>query len=118
MTNALCSGYDPGVKSVNWPLSMLASIAIVTIGVVAILDKDVTAVSGVILTLLIALGLVELKGIKEATNGNQDKLMEQNKALMAEMAEYRRSAARITDRALEAAPMAPKEPLPDMKGPI
>jgi len=82
-------------------------VAMVVIGTVALLDRDVAAVSSAILTLLVALGLAELREIKSNTNGSNNSLLEQNKALMHELAQYRRDALRITDRAFESAPMGP-----------
>lgn len=89
------------------PLAIMVSVAMVVIGIVAITDRDVAAVSSAILTLLIALGLAELREIKSQGNGNINTLMEQNKALMQELAQYRRDAVRITDRALDSAPLNP-----------
>jgi hypothetical protein len=79
---------------------------ILVIGTVAILDRDVAAVSSAILTVLVALGLAELREIKSQTNGNNNTLMEQNRVLMQELAQYRRDAATITTRALDSAPLA------------
>lgn len=78
---------------------------ILVIGTVAILDRDVAAVSSAILTVLVALGLAELREIKSQTNGNNTTLMEQNRGLMLELAQYRRDAATITNRALDSQPL-------------
>lgn len=83
---------------------------ILVIGTVAVLDRDVAAVSSAILTVLVALGLAELREIKSQTNGNNNTLMEQNRALMLELAQYRRDAATITNRALDSAPLATTVP--------
>lgn len=91
-------------------MAIMVSVAMLVIGAVAIFDRDVTAVSGAILTLLLALGLAELREIKTSTNGNTSALMEQNRALMQELAQYRRDSVRITDRALESAPLMPAQP--------
>jgi hypothetical protein len=84
--------------------------AITVIGTVALLDRDVAAVSSAILTVLVALGLAELREIKSQTNGNSNTLMEQNRVLMQELAQYRRDAANITNRALDSAPLATANP--------
>jgi hypothetical protein len=87
----------------------MVSMAIAVIGVTAVLDRDVAAVSGAITTVLIALGLAELREIKASTNGNQDALMQQNRALMAELAQYRRDASRVTDRAMSSPALPPPD---------
>ena len=91
----------------NWPLAAIVIALVLVIGAVALFKGDVNAVSTSILTVLIALGLAELREIKSNTNGNNQTLMDQNKALMDELGEYRRNAARITDRALESQPLPP-----------
>lgn len=91
----------------SWPLAIMVSVAILVIGATALLDRDIAGVSAAITTILIALGLAELREIKTSTNGNTSALMEQNKALMAELAQYRRDSATITNRALESAPLSP-----------
>jgi len=95
------------MRNVSWSLASMVIVAMVVIGTVALLDRDVAAVSSAILTLLVALGLAELREIKSNTNGSNNSLLEQNKALMHELAQYRRDALRITDRAFESAPMGP-----------
>lgn len=102
----------------------MVSIAMLVIGTTAVLDRDVASVSAAIMTLLIALGLAELREIKTNTNGNNTVLLEQNreqnnllqeqnKALMAEIAQYRRDALNITNRALESAPLVAPQSPPD-----
>lgn len=91
----------------TWPLASVVIAVVVVIGGVALFDKNIVAVSNTLLILLMALGLAELREIKSNTNGNQSTLMEQNKKLMDELGEYRRSASRFTDRAMDAAPMNP-----------
>lgn len=88
----------------------MVSTAMIVIGVAALMDKNVTAVSTAFTTVLVALGLAELREIKSQTNGNNQTLMDQNRALMDELAQYRRDAARITDRALDSAPLVPAAP--------
>jgi hypothetical protein len=88
----------------------MVSVAILVIGATALLDRDVAGVSAAITTILIALGLAELREIKTSTNGNTTALMEQNKALMAELAQYRRDSATFTNRALESQPLLPANP--------
>lgn len=104
------------MRNVSWPLAIMVSVAMLIIGVTVVTDKDVSSVTGAIITILIALGLAELREIKSQTNGNQSTLMEQNKSLMAELAQYRRDAARITDRALDSQPLTTSVPTsPDEK---
>lgn len=95
------------MRNVSWPLALMVTVAILVIGATALLDRDVAGVSAAITTVLIALGLAELREIKTSTNGNTSALMEQNKALMQELAQYRRDSASITNRALESAPLVP-----------
>jgi hypothetical protein len=99
-----------GMRNVSWPLAIMVSVAMVIIGVTVVTNKDVSAVTGAIVTILIALGLAELREIKSNTNGNQTTLMEQNRSLMAELAQYRRDAARFTDRAMDSQAMTPPTP--------
>jgi hypothetical protein len=100
------------MKNLSWPLALMVTVAMLVIGAVAILQRDVAAVSSAILTILVALGLAELREIKSSTNGSNDRLMQQNKALMEELSEYRRSASRFTDRALDSQPMVPSSSVP------
>lgn len=89
----------------SWPLAVMVSVAMLVIGAAALLDRDVAGVSAAITTILIALGLAELREIKTQTNGNSTNLMEQNKVLMDQLAQYRRDALDITNRALDSAPL-------------
>lgn len=91
----------------SWPLAAMVIVVVLVIGVVALLDRDINAVSNTILMLLVALGLAELREIKSNTNGSNDSLMRQNQKLMDELAQYRRDAASFTNRALDAAPLPP-----------
>lgn len=102
------------MRNVNWPLAAIVISLIGVIGAVALVKGDVNAVSTAIITVLIALGLAELREIKSQTNGNNQTLMDQNKALMDELSEYRRNAARITDRALESQPLPPNPTVPQV----
>lgn len=93
-----------------WSLASMVIAVVIVIGIVALFDKDISAVSNTILTLLVALGLAELREIRTQTNGSQSSLLDQNRKLMDELAHYRREAARITDRALDSAPLAAPAP--------
>lgn len=93
------------MRNVSWPLAVMVSVAILVIGATALLDRDIAGVSAAITTILIALGLAELREIKTQTNGNNTSLMEQNKVLMDQLAQYRRDALDITNRALDSAPL-------------
>lgn len=90
-----------------WPLAAVVIVIVLVIGAMAFTDRDIDNVFNAILLLLVALGLAELREIKSQTNGSQSTLMEQNRQLMDELAQYRREAARITDRALDSAPLGP-----------
>lgn len=93
------------MRNVSWPLAVMVSVAMLVIGATALLDRDIAGVSAAITTILIALGLAELREIKTNTNGNNTSLLEQNKVLMAEIAQYRRDALDITNRALDSQPL-------------
>ena len=54
---------------ISWPLAMVTTVAITVMGVLAMFDKDVNAFIGAILLLLGALGVAELREIKNQTNG-------------------------------------------------
>lgn len=84
----------------NWPLAFMVSVAMIVIGTAAFLNKDVAAVTGSILTMLIAFGVAELREIKTSTNGNTDKLLQQNQALMAELAQYRQNQQHMMSQML------------------
>jgi len=88
----------------------MVTVAMLVIGATALFDRDVAAVSGAIITVLLALGIAELREIKAQTNGNQDALMQQNRALMSEIAQYRRDASRVTDMAFSSSPLVAPSP--------
>jgi hypothetical protein len=90
------------MKNLSWPMALVLSLVVVVIGTLAFVGKDVRTVSDAILFILVALGYAELREIKSNTNGNNTKMLE-------ELAEYRRQAARLTDKALESAPLVPPE---------
>lgn len=92
-----------------WPIALVVSVAIVVIGVLSAMDKDPVTVVGAIVLLLGAFGYAELREIKSNTNGTQTKLIEQNTALLAELAEYRRANARSFQQALESPAIAVKD---------
>jgi hypothetical protein len=96
--------HDPGkikvVKSMSWPLAIMVSVAMLVIGTTALLNKDVAAVTGSILTLLIAFGVAELREIKTNTNGSNEKLMSQNQALMTELTESRQNQQQMMAKML------------------
>lgn len=109
MTNPQTIGKIQDMKNMTWPMAVVTGLALLVIGVTALMEKDVSAVSSAMLFLLVALGYAELREIKSNTNGNNNSLMEQNRALIEELGEYRRNAARITDRALESQPLPPEQ---------
>lgn len=86
------------MKNLSWPMSLVLSLVVVVIGVLAFVGKDVRTVSDAILFILVALGYAELREIKSNTNGNNTKLLE-------ELAAYRRASQEVTQRALESAPL-------------
>ena len=102
MPTAVLSGKIEVMRSMPWPVAIVTATAILVIGVLALFERDVSAVSNAILMLLVALGYAELREIKSNTNGTNTKMME-------ELAEYRRAQSRITDRALESQPLSPPE---------
>lgn len=84
----------------SWPLAIMVSVAMLVIGTTALLNKDVAAVTGSILTLLIAFGVAELREIKTNTNGSNEKLMSQNQALMTELTESRQNQQQMMAKML------------------
>jgi len=98
---SVISGKIEDMKTMPWPIALVVTVAIVVIGVLSALGKDPVTVVGAIVLLLGAFGYAELREIKGNTNGNMSKLMEQNAALLTELAEYRRSAAQNLQQALE-----------------
>lgn len=102
MSVSVLSGKIQVMKSMPWPIAVVVATAILVIGALALFERDVSAVSNAILMLLVALGYAELREIKSNTNGTNTKMLE-------ELSEYRRTQARITDRALESQPLTPPE---------
>lgn len=95
------SGKIDVMKTMPWPVALVVSVAIVVIGVVAALGKDVTAVLGSIILLLGAFGYAELREIKTNTDGT-------NARMMDELAEYRRAAAINFRQAMENPAVPPR----------
>lgn len=96
------------MKSLSWPLAAVAITAMVVIGALAVMEKDIQTVSNVILLLLLSLGIAELREIKSNTNGTNTRMMD-------ELAQNRRTQERILDKALEplvttAPPVSPARP--------
>jgi ABC-type transport system involved in cytochrome bd biosynthesis fused ATPase/permease subunit len=106
---SVISGKIEDMKTMPWPIALVVSVAIVVIGVLSAMDKDPVTVVGAIVLLLGAFGYAELREIKSNTNGTQTKLIEQNTALLAELAEYRRANARSFQQALESPAIAVKD---------
>src|SRR3990172_4187484 len=100
---SVVSGKIDDMKAMSWPLAMVATAAIVVIGVLALFDRDVTAVSSAIITMLLALGIAELREIKSNTNGTNTKMME-------ELSQYRQASARNFQTALENPAALAKDP--------
>jgi hypothetical protein len=98
------------MRTVSWPLAVMVTVAMLVIGTTALFGRDVAAVSGAIITVLLALGIAELREIKAQTNGNQDAMMQQNRALMSELGQYRRDASRVTDMAFSSSPLVTPSP--------
>ena len=95
------------MRSLSWPLAAVAITAMVVIGVLAMWDKDVAAISGAITTVLLVLGIAELKEIKTQTNGTSTRMLD-------ELAASRRTQERITDKALSnSGAITPVSPAPE-----
>lgn len=89
--------HDQIMKDISLPMAIMISVAMIVIGTVAIMDRDIQAVGNVILMLLVALGIGELREIKGNTDGNMKRLLD-------ELAESRRAQSRVVDRAFESTP--------------
>lgn len=100
-TNVRRFWHDQVMKDISLPMAIMISVAMIVIGIVAVMDRDIQAVGNVILMLLVALGIGELREIKGQTNGNMKRLLD-------ELAEARRTQSRMTDRAFDSIP-PPKE---------
>jgi predicted RND superfamily exporter protein len=108
------------MKSLSWPLAAVAMTAMVVIGTLALLGRDVSTVSNVIIFLLMALGIAELREIKSNTNGTNNRMLD-------ELAQNRRTQERILDKALDpvvstmasiaATPPSPQEYVPEYPEP-
>lgn len=81
MTMTVMSAKIEDMKSLPWPLAAVAMTAMVVILVLALNDKDVSATANIILLVLMALGIAELREIKSNTNGTNNRLMDNNERL-------------------------------------
>jgi len=81
MTVTVMSAKIEDMKSLPWPLAAVAMTAMVVILVLALNDKDVSATANIILLVLMALGIAELREIKSNTNGTNNRLMDNNERL-------------------------------------
>lgn len=84
------SGKIDLMKSMSYPVAILLSVVTIVLGVLIFEGKDPNALVWPVILLAAALGYAELREIKGNTNGTNKSLMEQNAALMSELAEYRR----------------------------
>lgn len=82
MTMDVISAKIEDVKSLPWPLAAVAMTAMVVILILALNDKDVSATANIILLVLMALGIAELREIKSNTNGTNNRLADANDKLM------------------------------------
>lgn len=107
------------MKSLSWPLAAVAMTAMAVIGILAMMDKEVSTVSNVIIFLLMTLGIAELREIKSNTNGANSRMLD-------ELAQNRRTQERILDKALDpvvtmasmtATTATATEPTPESSGP-
>ena len=69
------------MKSLPWPLAAVAIAAIAVIGTLAMFDKDVSATANIILLVLMALGIAELREIKSNTNGTNNRILDNSERL-------------------------------------
>lgn len=83
-------------------MTIIIGVVVAGVVVTGILDKDITSVGAIILTLLIALGVAELKEIKTNTNGASLAKDEHITRLNEELAQYRLRDAEIIANALSA----------------
>lgn len=99
---ALYMARSQNMRAVSWQMTII--ICVVVGGVVAtgILEKDITSVGAIILTLLIALGVAELKEIKTNTNGASIAKDEHIQRLNEELTQYRLRDAELVAKFMEA----------------
>jgi hypothetical protein len=105
---SLMSGKIDVVKTMPWPVALVISVAIIVIGVISAIGRDVTPVLGAILLLMGGLGYAELREIKSNTNGTNNRMMDANNRMMDELAEYRRAAAISFRQAMENPAVPPR----------
>lgn len=98
---ALYMARSQNMRAVSWQMTII--ICVVVGGVVAtgILEKDITSVGAIILTLLIALGVAELKEIKTNTNGASIAKDEHIQRLNEELTQYRLRDAELVAKFME-----------------
>lgn len=97
------------MKSMPWPMALVVSTALLVIGVLAGLDKDIDSVVSAFLLLLGALGYAELREIKTQTNGNTAskdlELAATRRAAEEERALARRAQEELINRLLGSPPI-------------
>lgn len=76
------------MKPVSWPQAFVITIAIAAVTILAAIGADTTPVVGVIVTVIGGLLIGGLQTIKDQTNGNQSRLIDELSAARKEMAEY------------------------------
>lgn len=95
------SGKIDLMKTMSWPMAFLIAVVSIVLCVLILAGKDPNTLIWPIILLAGALGYAELREIKGNTNGTNKNLIDQNAALMAELAEYRRTSQANLKQALE-----------------
>lgn len=83
----------------SWPFAAIVIAALLAVVAVKLIDGDAGDVMSIVSLVINAYLLAELREVKTNVNGNTS-------ALMAELAEYRRQASRVTDQALSSSALA------------
>lgn len=92
------------MKRVSWPAALVIVSLLVCVTVLGAMGKPVTSIVGLGTTVLLALGVSELKGLRENTNGTQTKLID----AMTHSMMYS-NMRQATDRERESSPYVPAD---------
>lgn len=74
-------------KSTAWPIAFIVSVVILVVGGLILADKDISnimlLISAIVIPVLTAWGVHEVRALKSNTNGNYSRLQDANEKLMA-----------------------------------
>lgn len=73
-------------KSTAWPIALIVSVVILVVGGLILADKDISSVmllvSAIVIPILTAWGVHEVRALKANTNGNYTRMQDTNDKLI------------------------------------